>query len=133
MTDKSSVLKAFNTHFFAFIDDIIRIFPDSQDIKNSKVAFELFKKANPTSILKAWYQFVYFPYRDVIESGYIEFFVDKDYNNDLTQMPNANEILKIIDTLREPIREMSEVNKAHSLKYIQNLSKLSEMYTIIRI
>jgi hypothetical protein len=133
MTDKSSVLKAFNTHFFAFIDDIIRIFPDSQDIKNSKVAFELFKKANPTSILKAWYQFVYFPYRDVIESGYIEFFVDKDYNNDLTQMPNANEILKIIDTLREPIRQMSEVNKAHSLKYIQNLSKLSEMYTIIRI
>jgi hypothetical protein len=128
MADKSSLLKAFNTHFFAFVDDIITIFPESQDIRGAKTAFELFRKANPTSILKAWHIFVYIPYYKVIEEGKIEFFFDKDYNDDLVYMSNANDIVKIIDTLRDPIRQMSDINKEHSMKYIQNLAKLSEMY-----
>jgi len=128
MADKSSLLKAFNTHFFAFVDDIISIFPESDDIRSTKTAFELFKKANPTSILKAWHIFVYIPYNKIIEEGKIEFFFEKDYKDDLVYMSNANDIVKIIDTLRDPIRQMSDVNKAHSMKYIQNLAKLSEMY-----
>jgi hypothetical protein len=128
MTDKSSILRAFNTHFFEFVNDIIDIFPENNDIKDSKTALEFFKKANPTSILKAWNYFVCNPYRDVIEQGNIEFFFDKDYEKDLTYMSNANEIVKVIDTLREPVRNMGDANKEHTMKYIQNLSKLSDMY-----
>jgi hypothetical protein len=128
MTDKSSILKAFNTHFFEFVEDIINIFPENTDIKNSKTSFAIFKKANPTSILKAWNFFVYTPYREVIEQGNIDFFFNKDYKNDLTYMANANEIVKIIDTLREPVKNMGDSNKEHTIKYIQNLSKLSDMY-----
>jgi hypothetical protein len=132
MADKSSISKAFNTHFFEFVEDIINIFPENKDIKDSKTAFELFKKANPTSILKAWNFFVYTPYRDVIDAGNIDFFFDKDYKNDLTYMSNANEIVKIIDTLREPVKNMGDTNKDHAMKYIQNLSKLSDMYLAMK-
>lgn len=128
MVDKSGILKAFNTHFFEFVDDIINIFPETKDIRESKTTFELFRKANPTSILKAWNTFVYSPYCDVIEQGNIEFFFNKDYKNDLTYMANANDIMNIIDTLRDPVKNMSDTNKAHTMKYIQNLSKLSDMY-----
>lgn len=128
MADKSSILKAFNTHFFAFLDDIISIFPENQDIKNSKSSFEIFRKANPTSILKAWNIFIYQPYNDVIDEGKLDFFFEKSYNDDLAHLANANEIMQIIDTLRSPLKEMSDVNKAHSVKYMQNLSKLSQMY-----
>jgi hypothetical protein len=128
MADKSSLLKAFNTHFFAFVEDIITIFPENSDIRSTKNAFELFRKANPTSILKAWHIFVYTPYHEVIEQGKLEFFFEKDYKDDLVYMSNSNEIMKIIDTLRNPVKEMSDVNKGHSMKYIQNLSSLSEMY-----
>jgi hypothetical protein len=131
MADKSSLLKAFNTHFFDFVDDIITIFPESEDIRSTKTAFELFRKANPTSILKAWHIFVYIPYHKVIEEGKIEFFFEKDYKDDLVYMSNANDIVKIIDTLRDPIRQMSDTNKSHSMKYIQNLAKLSQMYMMI--
>lgn len=132
MTDKSSILKAFNTHFFEFVQDIINIFPENKDIKDSKTALEFFKKANPTSILKAWNFFVYTPYREVIEEGNIEFFFDKDYQNDLTYMSNANEIVKVIDTLREPVKNMGDANKQHTMRYIQNLSKLSDMYLAMK-
>jgi hypothetical protein len=40
----------------------------------------------------------------------------------------ANEIMKMIDKIREPIKSMGESNLAHTTKYIQNLSKLSLHY-----
>lgn len=129
MTDKTTLMRAFNKHFFDFLDDIITIFPENSDIAIARTSFETIKKANPSAILKAWYQFVYARYKDVIDSGNITFFFDKDYGSDLANLSNSNEIMKMIDKIREPIRCMSETNKEHSMKYIQNLSKLSLMYS----
>ena len=131
MNDKSTVLRGFNNTFFEFVEDIISIFPDNLDLKTSKTAFELFKKANPTSIIKAWYHFVYVTYKDVIMSGDISFFFDKDYAADLTYMSNAEEIMKAIDRIREPIKSMEETNKMTSAVYIQNLCKLSNIYNTL--
>ena len=131
MSDKTTLLRAFNTHFFEFVDDILRIFPENRDILDAKTAFELFKKANPTSIIKAWQYFVYTPYKDVIDAGNIEFFFNKDYSQDLTYMANARDIMKTIDALRDPIRNMSDENKGHSMKYMTNLCKLSAMYSAL--
>lgn len=128
MTDKSTILKTFNTHFFDFLDDIIGIFPENTDIATAKKSFETIKRANPTAILKVWSQYVYSPYKAVIDAGNIEFFFEKDYGSDLNLLANSGEIMKIIDVIREPVRSMSETNKAHSMKYIQNLSKLSMLY-----
>ena len=128
MTDKITILRAFNKYFFEFIDDIIRIFPDNVDVYNSKTSFDLFKKANPTCLLKAWKTFVYEPYHDVIQQGYIDFFFEKDYKDDLKQMANANQIMGVIDTIREPLRDLDVKNKEIAVKYIQNLSKLANLY-----
>jgi hypothetical protein len=128
MTDKSSILRAFNTHFFDFIEDLLGIFPNNNDLVLAKSSFDTIKKANPTAIIKSWVKFVYIPYKDVIDNGDISFFFDKDYSEDLSAVSNANKILNIIDTLRAPIKEMGDTNKEHTIKYIQNLSKLSMMY-----
>jgi hypothetical protein len=72
---------------------------------------------------------VYAPYRDVIDRGDIQFFFQKDYSEDLSILQNSNEIIKMIDTLREPISKMSETEKGFTMKYIQNLSKLSMLYS----
>jgi hypothetical protein len=129
MTDKTTLLRAFNTHFFEFVSDIVNVFPDNEDIKLAKTSFETIKRANPTLILKAWFSYVYTPYKDVIEAGNIDFFFDKDYGSDLSILSNAGEIMKMIDKIRQPIKDMSPENKAHTTKYIQNLSKLSMMYS----
>jgi len=129
MSDKTTILRAFNTHFFEFIDDILRIFPENRELKDAKTAFELFKKFNPTSIIKSWQTFVYTPYKEVIDAGNIEFFFNKDYSQDLTNFANAGEIMKTIDVLREPIRNMTPENKNHCMNYINNLCKLSSMYS----
>ena len=127
--DKSSILKSFNQLFFDFVNDIIFIFPDNSDIATAKTSFEFIKKSNPTAIAKVWYTYVAVPYNDVIQSGNIDFFIEKDYTTDLNNLSNSNDIIKIIDSLRNPIKNMSESNKQTSCVYMQNLSTLSIMYS----
>jgi hypothetical protein len=128
MTDKTTLLRAFNTHFFEFLDDLLGVFPNNKEISYAKTSFETIKRANPTAIIKSWYNFVFLPYKDVINQGNLTFFIDKDYGSDLSHLNKSEEIIKMIDNIRNPIREMDETNKTHALKYAQNLSKLSDLY-----
>ena len=126
MTDKSNILKTFNNQFFAFLDDVIRVFPDKVDIATGKKSFEMIRMANASLIIKSWYSYVYSQYKESIDNGDVDYFVNKDYQNDLQSVSNNGEVLRIIDSLREPIKNMDDANKAHTVKYLQILSKLSE-------
>ena len=128
-TDKITLLRAFNKQFFDFLDEIVHIFPENRELKDARTTFEFIKKANPSAIVKAWQIYVYEKYREVIDQGNLDFFFEKDYGSDLSGLTNGSEILKIIDTLRGPVREMSDTSRGHTMKYIQNLSKLSLLYT----
>jgi hypothetical protein len=130
-SDKSIVLRVFNKLFFELIDDILSVYPDNVDILTAKDAFLSFKKLNPTCIIKVWHSCIYSKYKQQIDVGDIEFFMHKDYSNDLTDVSNMKNILDMIDNVREPVRTMSEQNKQHVKKYIQDLSKLSTTYSTI--
>lgn len=129
--NKSSILNTFNEHFFEFIEDIILIIEDNNEIKYARDFFKNIKNINSSSILKAWYYYVYLPYTEQIDKGDISYFLDKNYNNDLKvfeSTSNQKQIIDVIDKLREPIKNMSIENIKHSTEYIQNLSKLSKIY-----
>ena len=128
MADKSTVLRAFNTHLVEFLDDIITIIPGNVGLITTKNSLEIYKKANPALLIKIWYSYVYMPYADIIEKGDLDFFITKDYSEELSYLHDSNHILNAIDTLRGQIKEMSETNRNHSLEYIRNLCKLSNMY-----
>lgn len=127
-SDKTIVLRAFNKHFFEFMDDLVAIYPDNENVLVARETFETFKKANPTIIAKVWHSNVYVPYSEQIDAGNIDFFMEKDYSADLSGTNNAGLVLEMINNVREPLRQMDEANRAHATKYIQNLSKLSVAY-----
>ena len=126
--DKSTMLRAFNKHFFDFLDDIISIFPEREELIDARNSFDIIKRANPTAIAKAWNKHVYLKYKDIIDNSDITFFFEKDYSKDLEKLSNAEKIMNTINSIREPISQMNDTNKAHCAKYIQNLSKLSNIY-----
>jgi hypothetical protein len=128
MSNKSAIIKGFNTLFFDFLDDVAGIIKNNSDILASKIFFETIKKANPTIILKCWYKYINLQYKDVIDNGNVEFFINKDYNQDISVLENNEEIMKSINNIKISIKEMSNINQQHSMKYIQNLSKLSSLY-----
>ena len=128
MKDKSTISKAFNKHLFDFLSDLQGIFPDSKEIEFAKKSFETIKRLNTTAIIKVWYTNVSIPYGEEISNGNIDFFINKDYSADLVDVNKNDEIIKMIEKIRGPIASTSDVNKEHSLKYLQNLNKLSLAY-----
>jgi hypothetical protein len=129
MDKKSMILKSFNKQFFDFLEDVQRIVENNEDITTSYLYFDTIKKANPTLLLKIWHQHIYMIYKEQIHLGDLTFFLDKDYSQDLSKLKNNTEIMKIIDnSLRNPMRNMTDINKTHCMKYIQLLCKLSDAY-----
>ena len=125
----SSILKVFNNHFIEFCEDVEQIFPENKDIKKAKAGLELLRKANPRIIVMFWKSYIVPNYGDQIEKGNLDYFLNKDYKEDLLKnQSNDTKIIDAIDKIRQPIREMSQDNKAKAVKYIQNLTKLSKMY-----
>jgi hypothetical protein len=126
--DKTGIMRAFNKHFFDFIDDIILVVPENVEIAAARDSFETIRRANPTAIIKAWNKFVAQKYGDRLIGGDLAYFLEKDYSEDLANLRNSNKVIEIIDTLREPLKHMGESNQAMSLKYLINLCKLSNIY-----
>lgn len=123
-----SILSAFNTHFVEFLEDVATIFPEDRDIKKAKTSLEMLKKANPKMIIKVWREFIVNKYKEQIEAGDISFFLSKDYSGDVNGASDSSRIMESIERLRGPISNMGADNQEKTMKYIQNLTKLCEMY-----
>lgn len=123
----SNILTVFNDHFIEFVNDVHCVFPDDPDILTTKNALTAIRKANPKMIVKIWNAFIVSKYKSEIEAGNIEFFINKDYSHDVSGSTNSDKIMESIDRLREPIKNMSTENQAKVMRYIQNLTKLSQM------
>lgn len=128
MSNKKSLLTAFNNHFLEFVNDIACVFPKNKDIKLSKNVVTTLNTANPRLIIRIWKEYVSDPYSKKIEEEDISFFIEKDYSNDVTYIESNGYIKKSIDRLREPIRKMGKENQDKSMKYMKNLSKLANLY-----
>jgi len=124
----SNIVTGFNDHFMEFVTDIENVFPDDHDILVAKNSLLTIRKANPKMIIKIWYTFIVSKYKDQIDSGDISFFINKDYSDDLTSSQNSIKIIGCINRLKEPIKNMSKENQEKTMKYIQNLTKLSDIY-----
>ena len=123
-----NILIAFNDHFVEFVTDVQRVFPEDKDILVAKNALLTIRKANPKMIIKLWNELVVGKYKSEIQNGDIGFFVNKDYSNDLADAQNSNKIMNAIDRLRGPIKQMTTDEQGKAMKYIQNLTKLADIY-----
>jgi hypothetical protein len=128
--DRPLIIRTFNDLFFELLDDVITILPHSTGLKTARRSFQMVSDLNKSVLIKCWYKFVYLKYQDIIFSGDITFFFEKDYSSDIVKLNNPDKVLEIIDSIREPVKDAcsTPVNKAHVTTYIQNLSKLSLVY-----
>jgi hypothetical protein len=127
--DKSRILKTFNNHFEEFIDDILRVFPDDEDLLACRSALLSMRKMNP-KILLSGFQQTMFPYKVEIINNDLAFFIEKDYKKEITfsKKDFGNQVLQKIDMIRSPIKNMCDTDKCNVSKYLNNLLKLAELY-----
>ena len=122
----SNLVKVFNDHLVEFLDDVIRIFPDNADLQTGRTFIVGLKKVNPRKIIEVWKNFVNDLYLEEINKGNLEFFIEKDYTHDVRYMsPN---ILQIIENIKLPLKQTQNENKKKTIKYVQNLCKICDLY-----
>jgi len=123
-----SILKVFNEQLLEFVDDLLRLFPTDPDLKASRVAVRALKKVNPKALLTNWQYYVTNKYKKEILKGDIDFFINKDYDGDIEDVEDKGGATEAIERLRPALRKIGDENKEKATKYLQNLTKLSELY-----
>ena len=122
------MISTFNNQFIECLTDISNIYPDNLKFKKYKRYIESVKKMNPGLLIKVWKKHITDKYETKIEEGNLDYFLNKDYKEDLTSIEKSEPIEDIIDDIRSIIVEMSQENRDNSFKYIKNLTKLSKHY-----
>lgn len=120
------VLSTFITQLDECLEDISKVYYSDSRFIRCKLYLDTLKKTNPRMIITTWKTQVADKYEEHILSGNIDYFLNKDYTQEL---PVYNPTIdQAIQDLRKAIQSMSEENKNKSIQYIQNLCKLSKLY-----
>jgi hypothetical protein len=128
MSNNLLVIQAFFKHFDEFMEDILRVYPENKKYLKLKMYFDGVKKANPKILIMAWKTMITDLYREQIEKGDIEFFMEKDYTADVDWVNKKHKPEASIDELRASVRQMSDENKTNAMRYVQNLTKIGDLY-----
>ena len=131
MADKSFILKSFLNHLMEFVDEVIKLYPKNINLKTGKTFLTMLRRANPKKVIVCWNDSVLKLYENEIHEDNYDFFEKKDYTEDLLRNgwgEQIESILKMIDEIKEEIKDESEDNKRKALKYMINLNKLCKIY-----
>ena len=129
-SQKSSFLGAFNTHLLELLEDLKTLYPTDINIKTAIRLVSTLKKANPKMLLKGWKVSVNDEYKKQIEEGDFDFFLNKEYDRDIggDLKQSSSQILNAINLIKIKFRDMDETNRKKTIKYVQNLTKLCDLY-----
>lgn len=125
---KSDFLSAFNNQLTELIEELIKVIPDNSELKAAHASITNLRKMNPKIIIPIWKTYVLDNYEIQIENGDIQYFLEKDYREDVKNEGNATEILDKIKLVKDNIKNLDELNRSKTLLYIQNLTKLCKLY-----
>lgn len=114
-----------------FVDEVVKLYPKNINLKTGKTFLSMLRKANPKKVIVCWNESVLKLYENEIQEDNFNFFEKKDYREDLIRNgwgEQIESILKMIDEIKEEIKDESEENKRKALKYMINLNKLCKIY-----
>lgn len=135
MASNQQILKTFLDQFNQFLEEIVTLFPNDKELVSCKIYFEGLRKINPRVIITYWKYLVADKYDDNVESENIDFFINKNYNEDIETLAKTRNwegdysyINNKIEAIRDQLVKLSDNNKKITMKYIINLTRLSKLY-----
>ena len=128
MDNKKKYLSAFKSQFYEFLTDLEIMVPNNVDIKTFVNFANTILKMNPKILIVVWWWYIYKTYYDKIEGGDIDYFFNKDYSYDCRNLADSQYVVDSIDKMKEAVKDSHEQDKIICIKYIQNLSVLSNLY-----
>ena len=110
------------------MDAVEAVLPGDLDVKAAKNSITSLIKVNPKIVIDVWYRRVATTYKEKISKGDISFFLEKDYSREVDAGDKTDAVMEGLNRLRGPVINLGNENHSKVMKYMQNLSKLSELY-----
>lgn len=124
---QKTLKELFCNQLLEFMDDILSVFPNNLDLKTGKTFIVGLTKVSKRKLIGIWKTSVVDVYEEAIMNGDKEYFINKDYSNDLGE-GGTDKMISVIEDVRVLIRNTSEENKNKAIKYLQNLTKICKIY-----
>ena len=125
--NQKTLKELFCTQLLEFMDDILTIFPNNLDLKTGKTFIVGLTKVSKRKLIGIWKTSVVDIYEEAIMRGDKEYFINKDYSEDLGE-GGTDRMMAVIEDVRALIRNTSDDNKDKAIKYLQNLTKICKLY-----
>jgi len=127
--DKVSLSKAFSNHYMEFLDEVIKVYPKNIKIRTFRTASSQIKSINPSKLIKMWHKVIGLKFKEQIYSENFDFFKNMDYSSNLKNTKwDSNDIYSFINEMKSSWDTLSDENKKKTMKYLNNLTKMGEMY-----
>lgn len=126
--NKSEIMGGFNNHLAELLESLIEIIPENKDLKTALASLVAIRKANPKLIIMSWKHYVLDKYEENIMSGNLDYFLEKDYSDDVKDTGDAANILDKIIVIKTTMKTLDKANLDKTLSYLQNLTKLCKVY-----
>ena len=124
---QKTLKEVFSSQLIEFMDDILRVFPNNLDLRTGKTFIVGLTKVSKKKLIGIWKISVVDVYEKEIMSGDKEYFINKDYSDDLGE-GGTDKMMSVIEDVRALMRKTSEKNKDKAIKYLQNLTKICKLY-----
>ena len=125
--NQKTLKELFCNQLLEFMDDVLTIFPNNLDLKTGKTFIVGLTKVSKRKLIGIWKTSVVDVYEDAIMNGDVEYFINKDYSEDLGE-GGTDKMMSVVEDVRVLIRNTSEENKDKAIKYLQNLTKICKLY-----
>ena len=125
--NQKTLKELFCNQLLEFMDDILRVFPNNLDLKTGKTFIVGLTKVSKRKLIGIWKTSVLDIYEEAIMNGDKEYFINKDYSEDLGE-GGTDKMMSVVEDVRVLIRNTSEENKDKAIKYLQNLTKICKLY-----
>ena len=125
--NQKTLKELFCNQLIEFMDDILTIFPNNLDLKTGKTFIVGLTKVSKRKLIWIWKTSVVDIYEEAIMKGDKEYFINKDYSEDLGE-GGTDKMMSVVEDVRVLIRNTSEENKDKAIKYLQNLTKICKLY-----
>jgi hypothetical protein len=129
---KEECVNLFNVKLKEFINDLITVYPQDNDLYTFKTSISMLLLVNDKQVIKIFKDFVYPKYKDHILNRDDTFFLDHDYTDDMSAVGVAEQSPEITDQLIVKIKSywttMDDDNKNVIWNYFTLLIKLVGKY-----
>jgi hypothetical protein len=129
MDPRKVILRTFNGIFEDVVHYILSKYPDNPHLIAAYSSFQSICRTNETILVKYWYKWIYLPYKDNLENGGVDFFLAKEYHEDVSGTKNAGVLLQAIEQIRTTLQTMTPSEKEFIREKLVHLNKLSNKWT----